>query len=91
MEQLPKQLIEAAKKNRKGLNQLKRALVTLKEYELASNLREIELKSFPETAEVKVSKEIVANLKVALNMVGLQVSDDAIYTIYETINALLYL
>jgi hypothetical protein len=56
MEQLFKQLIEAAKKNRKGLIRLKNAAVTLHEFELASQLRELETKNFPETEEIKYTK-----------------------------------
>lgn len=85
MEQLFKQLIEAAKKNRKGLIRLKNAAVTLQEFELASQLRELETKNFPETEEVKAAKKQAKDLSLLFRMVDLNVSEDKCWLIAETL------
>lgn len=85
MEQLFKQLIEAAKKNRKGLIRLKNAAVTLQEFELASQLRELETKNFPETEEVKAAKKQAKDLNLLFRMVDLNVSEDKCWLIAETL------
>lgn len=85
MEQLFNQLIEAAKKNRKGFNRLKNAVVTCQQFELASQLRDIEKEAFPETEEVKLAKEQAKKLNLAFRMVELNISEDVCWLIAETL------
>ena len=85
MEQLLKQLVEAAKKDRKGLIRLKNAAVTLGEFEMAAKLREIETTNFPETDEVKSAKQKSKELNLLFRMVDLNVPEDKCWVIYETL------
>jgi len=85
MEKLFEQLIEAAKKNKKGLLRLKTAIVTLQQYELAGKVREIEREAFPETDEVKEARKMGKEINLALRMVELNVSDDMCWLIAETL------
>lgn len=85
MEQLFKSLIEAAKKNKKGLIRLKNAAVTLMEFELASKLRDIEIKNFPETEAVKAAKKQAKELNTLFRMVDLNISEDKCWLIAETL------
>ena len=85
MEKLFEQLIEAAKKNRKGFNRLKNAVVTCQQFELASQLRDIEKEAFPETEEVKLAKEQAKKLNLAFRMVELNISEDVCWLIAETL------
>jgi hypothetical protein len=78
-------LIEAAKKNKKGLLRLKEAVVSLQQYELASELREIELKAFPQTKQVKDAKAKAKAINLLFSMVGLNVSEDICWLVYEAI------
>lgn len=85
MEELPKSLIDSAKKDRRGLIRLKNALVTLNEFEFASKLRELELKHFPETDEVKQATKKAKEINLVLRMVDLSVSEDKCWLIYQTL------
>jgi hypothetical protein len=85
MEKLFEQLIEAAKKNRKGFNRLKNAVVTCQQFELASQLRDIEKEAFPETEEVKLAKEQAKKLNLAFRMVELNISEDVCWLIAATL------
>jgi hypothetical protein len=85
MEKLFEQLIESAKKNRKGFNRLKNAVVTCEQFELASQLRNIEKEAFPETEEVKMAKEQAKKLNLAFRMVALNISEDVCWLIAETL------
>lgn len=85
MEKLFEQLIEAAKKNRKGFNRLKNAVVTCQQFELASQLRDIEKEAFPETEEVRLAKEQAKKLNLAFRMVELNISEDVCWLIAETL------
>jgi uncharacterized protein YydD (DUF2326 family) len=84
MEKLFEQLIQSAKTNRKGFLRLKNAVVTCQQFELASALREIELKAFPETDEIKEAKNKVQTLKLALKLVDISVKDEDCWLVYET-------
>lgn len=85
MEKLFNQLIEAAKKNRKGFNRLKNAVVICQQFELASQLREIEKEAFPETEEVTASKAEAKKLSTAFKMVDLNINEHTCWLINETI------
>ncbi len=86
MEKLLKQLIEAAKKNRKGFKRLKEAVVTCQQFELAAELRGIEKDTFPETEEVKLAKEQAKKLNLLFRMVDLSISEDTCWLIVQTYN-----
>lgn len=85
MEHLIKNLIAEANKDRKGLIRLKNAAVTLGQFELAAQLREIETKNFPETKAVKVAKEKAKELSSIFRLIDLKVSEDKCWLIAETI------
>lgn len=85
MENLFKDLIEVAKTDRKLLNKLKNISVEGKQYELASQLREIERDTFPETEENKLAKEQAEKLSTVFRMVDLNVSEETCWLISETV------
>lgn len=85
MDTLLRQLIEAAKQNRKGFRFLKNAAIICQQYELVALLRDIERESFAETQEVLQIKKEARNLANAFKMVDLRVSDELAYLISETI------
>lgn len=85
MEKLFNDLIESAKKNRKGFNRLKHAVVSCQQYELASKLRTIELEAFPETEEVKKAKEDAKKINLLLRMVDLNIKEDLCWLIAEAL------
>ncbi len=78
-------LLESAKKNRKGLNRLKIAVVTLQQFEMAAKLREIENEAFPETEEVRDAKAHARSLRKALAIVGIEVSEAGAWLVEQTI------
>lgn len=81
-----KELLEKAKKNKKGLLRLKNALITLGDFELASKLREIELEFFPESEEVKKAKNGAVEYSNLFKMVGLNIDSETSWLIAETLN-----
>lgn len=85
MEKLFEKLIEAAKNNRKGFNRLKDAVVTCEQFELAAKLRQLEIKTFPDTEEVKLAKEQARKLNVLFRMVDLNIKEDICWLINETL------
>lgn len=85
MEELLMQLIEVAKKNRKGFKNLKHTAVICQQYELASKLREIENEAFPETRETKLAKVRASEIKTALSMVELNVDAPTCWLLSEVI------
>lgn len=88
METLFNELIEAAKKNHKGLIRLKDAAITCQQFELAAELRIIERETFPETEEAKLAKERAKGLNLAFRMVELNISEDVCWLIEETLKVL---
>lgn len=85
MEKLFNELIEKAKKNRKGMKRLKDAIVTCQHYELATKIREIEREVFPETDEVIKAKEDAKKLNLIFRMVDLDITHDTCYLIEQTL------
>jgi|ERR1700760_321889 len=69
MEQLLIALLEAAKKDRKGLIYLKETAVKCQQFELASQIRSLETSLFPETEYIKLEKLKSAQLRAALELV----------------------
>lgn len=85
MEKLIKEVIEAAKKNRKGLCRLKNAAVTLQAYELASQLREIETINFPVTPAIKKANIEATDLVQLFKMVEMEIPKDKCWLISEAL------
>jgi hypothetical protein len=85
MEQLLTNLVKAAKKDKKGLRQLKNTAVRCQQFELAAELRDIETQLFPESQESKEAKVEAQKIKTALAMVELNVSYDICWIIAQTI------
>ncbi len=84
MEKLLLGLLESAKKDKNGLIRLKNTAVRCQNFELASELRTLELKLFPETKEEKDAKELVKKLDLVFRMVDLKIDDRTIWVIQET-------
>lgn len=85
MTELFNNLVEQAKKNRKGLIAIKNAAVANGQFELASRLRAIEVECFPETDEVKSSKERARKNSDIFSMVNLRVEPATAWLIEETL------
>ena len=85
MQELLKQLIENAKKDKKKVLALKEMAVKCQQFELAAEFRQIEKDFFPETEEVKSANELAKNINTVLRMVELNVSEDACWLISETL------
>jgi len=79
--------LESAKTNKKGLLRLKTAIVTLQEFELASEIRGLENKYFPETEEIKTIKRQVNEYKGVVGMVGLKIDDQTAYLLMKATEA----
>jgi len=77
------ELLKKAKKNKKGLLMLKNVAVRCQAFELAADLRGLEKKLFPESKEVKDSK----NYQSALNMVGFNISQEGAWVIAEAMKS----
>jgi hypothetical protein len=86
MEQLLKALLEEAKKSRKSLIVLKNQAVICNQYELASEIREMEKELFPETEEEKAAKEHAKQLKNVFMMFGLNVPEAECWTISKALD-----
>ena len=81
------QLIEAAKKNKKGLLKLKDAIVANQQYELAGKIRDIEKELFPPSEEEIEAKKLADELNLLFRMVELNISEDICWLIYQTLKA----
>lgn len=81
MEKLLLELLESTTKNKKGLRMLKDTAVRCQNFELASKIREMENKFFPETKQEKEAKRI----SCILRMVELNVDDKTCYVISEAL------
>lgn len=72
-EQLMVQLLEKAKTDKPTLIALKASAVKAQQYELASNLREIERELFPETKEQSLEIKKAGELNLLFRMVDLNI------------------
>lgn len=75
------ELLEKAKIDRRALFRLKEVAVILKEYELASQIRQLELDNFPETKAEQEAKAI----RLVLKSVGIDTEDKTCWLILETL------
>lgn len=85
MQKLLNDLVEKAKCNKKGLIMLKNTAVRCQQFELASQLRELETSLFPETDEEKAAKKLAKEINLLFRMVELNVSEDVCWIIHEAI------
>lgn len=83
MQELLNQLLEKAKQDKKTLQHLKNTAVRAQNFELASNLRAIEIECFPESSEVKKAKEDAKYISLLFRMVELNVSEPTCWLISE--------
>jgi hypothetical protein len=85
MEKLLKNLIESAKKNRKGFKALQHSAITCEQYDLAQKLRELENEYYPESDEVKIAKAEAQQLSLAFRMVELNINEEISWLISQTL------
>lgn len=85
MEKLLLQLVEEAKKDKARFESLKRTVVKCQQFELASNLRQIEKDLFPESNEDKVNKEYAASIVALMSMVNLKIDLETAFIVSEAI------
>jgi hypothetical protein len=85
VEKLLLQLLEKAKKNKKGLIMLKNTAVRCQEFEIAAIIRGLERKHFPESEADRKAKQRARDLGTLFRMVDLNISDKNCLLIYETL------
>lgn len=85
MEELLMQMLEKAKTERRLLVAFKNLDVKMQQFELASRLRDIEIKYFPETEQEKELNKSLGQIDTALRMVGFEIPKKNLYRIIETI------
>ena len=85
MEKQIKDLIDKAKKDQSFLRKLKHFATDSCMYEFASQLRELELKQFPESVAVKKEKKDAEMLSRTFGMVELNINERVAYIILKTV------
>lgn len=86
MKQNIETFLEKIKTDRSALNAFKNIAVKLKDYEIASRIREIQTENFPEKEEDILIKNKIRTLVSTLKMVDINIGDEKLlYVIYETI------
>ena len=85
MEELLKGMLDAAKKDKKQFIALKNLAVKCQQFELACKIRELEKELFPETEEERKAKDLSKEINNLFSMVGLNVTPDVCWLVYETI------
>ena len=85
MEKLLTDLVEKAKGNKKDLIMLKNTAVRCQQFELASQLRELETSLYPETDEEKEAKKLAKEINLVFRMVELNVSEDVCWLISQAL------
>lgn len=68
-------LVKASTKSRKAITLLKNLTVVTQQYELASELRALELEYFPETPEIKAQREEAKRFVQILSLVDISISE----------------
>ena len=86
METPEHELVRKASLNKNNLIALKALSVKVQAYELASKLRAIELKNFPESKEQKKAKFYANKLNLLFRMVELNIDPESCWVIFETID-----
>lgn len=85
MEKLLLKMLEEAKKDRTQLRQLKIMSVKMKQFELAANIRDIEVQICPEEKQYRIERENAAKLNLVFRMVDLNVPESACWLINATL------
>ena len=85
MKELFEQLLESAMSTHSAIISLKKLAIKCGQYELASELRKLELKKFPETKEVKLAKKQAVEWNTLFRMVNLNMNPEIAYLIVETL------
>lgn len=78
-------LAKKAETDKKGLVMLKTAAVRLQQFELASQLRELEKQKFPEPTEQIEAKKYARDLETLFAMVDLKIPQKTAWLIAETV------
>ena len=81
-------LLEKGKKDKNVISVLKDMAVKIQDYDLASDLRETERTTFPETKEEKKAKDDDREINTALRMVGITAEPGTAWILKEVILAL---
>lgn len=76
-------LLEKAKESKPIFKKLKDLAVSCQSYEIAANLRDIELSLFPESEEVKKAKNEILKFKTLLRMLDVDCDDRVAYLFIE--------
>jgi len=83
MKNIIRDLVQKAMNNKKLLQDLKTIAVNNKYFEIAAHLREIEIKKFPETPEIKQIKKDIGIFNIGLRMLDVSAPDKLAYKILE--------
>ncbi len=83
-QKLLSELLEKSKKDKKSLIMLKHLAVSCQCYELAAEIRGIEVELFPESKQIKQEKHFAGNLNLLFNMVGFEISKKGCWILFET-------
>lgn len=78
-------LVEAAKKDKKKLQQFKVLAVNCQQFSLAADLRDIERELFPESKETKDAKIEADKLNLIFRMVDLNIPQNVAWLINQTL------
>jgi hypothetical protein len=70
------QLVERAKNDKSKILALKEMAVKCQDFEVAANFRDMEVRYFPETDEIKNEKKEAKEIQTAFSMVELKISED---------------
>ncbi len=85
MNQLFEQLLETAKQDKVKFYKLKKCVVGLQQYELASKLRDLEKDMFPESEMSIKAQSRGIKLKFALKAAGINTDDGTAWLVSEII------
>ena len=83
MEKLFKDYLKAAKKDIKKLKDLKILFVKHQQFELASNVRDIERELYPISEKDEILKTETKAFKMALRLLDLDVNDKIAFTVFN--------
>lgn len=80
------QLLEKAKQSKESLIKFKSFVVSLQQYELAAEIRSLEVELFPEPTKYKKQRNHAHGLSVALNLVGIHCDHESARLAWKTFN-----
>ena len=79
------QLFEVAKKDKKKFRELKALAVSLNQFMLACDLRDIEKELYPESEEAKSAKKEAEKLNLVFRMVELNIPSEIAWLVNQTL------